>query len=165
MPRCQTILRTLRQKGYRLTPQREMVIEAIAHGGRHMTAEEVFAEVQQRTSAVNIATVYRTLDLLLSEGLVTRVVLGDGRLVYATTEHGPHVHLLCRKCGRAIEAGDGLVTALGLQLQAQYGFGADLQHISIQGLCRDCQAAGGATGAGTEAVGRKALEGGGGAHS
>jgi len=142
-PHCHTLIQALREKGYRLTPQREMVIEVLAHSGKHVTAEEVFAEVQERARAVNIATVYRTLDLLVSEGLATRMTLGDGRLVYATTRHGPHLHLLCRKCGRAIEADEALVAALGKNIQSQYGFAADLQHLSLPGLCQACQATAG----------------------
>ena len=60
-----TLLETLRRRGYRITPQREMIIEVISSSGRHMTAEEIFKDVQGRTRAMNIATVYRTLDLLV----------------------------------------------------------------------------------------------------
>ena len=144
-PHCHTFIQALREKGYRVTPQREMIIEALAHSGKHVTAEEVFAEVQERARAVNIATVYRTLDLLVSEGLATRMALGDGRLVYATIRHGPHLHLLCRKCGQAIEASNGLVAALGAELLERCGFRADLQHLSILGLCDECRAGADAT--------------------
>jgi len=140
-PHCHTFIQSLRDKGYRLTPQREMVIEVVAHSGTHLTAEEVFAQVQERTRAVNIATVYRTLDLLVAEGLATRMALGDGRLVYATIQHGPHVHLLCRKCGQVIEADEQLLAAFGERIQVQYGFAVDLRHLSIPGLCPGCQIA------------------------
>ncbi len=69
MSHCHTIIAVLRERGYRITPQREMVVEVIAHNGRHMTADEVLTEVRKRTRAVNVATVYRTLDLLVEEGL------------------------------------------------------------------------------------------------
>ena len=79
MSHCHTLLADLRQKGYRITPQREMIIQAIAHTSNHMTAEEIFAEVQTRTQALNLATVYRTLDMLVDEGLATHVDLGSAR--------------------------------------------------------------------------------------
>ncbi len=141
-PHCHTFIQALRDKGYRLTPQREMVIEALAHSGKHMSAEEVYAQVQDRARAVNIATVYRTLELLVAEGLATRMLASDGRMVYATGRHGPHVHLVCRKCGKAFEANEALVAALGERILAQYGFAADLQHLAISGLCADCCLAG-----------------------
>ena len=59
MPHCHTYLKKLRENGYRITPQREMVISVIAHSGRHMTAEEVYGEVGTLTTSLNIATVYR----------------------------------------------------------------------------------------------------------
>jgi len=117
-----------------------MIIEAIAHGGHHIHAEEVFANVQQRTRAMNIATVYRTLDLLVEQGLASRIDLGEGRVIYATYQHGPHIHLVCRQCGQVTDANQDLLSTLNRQLQSEYQFAADLQHISVLGLCHDCQA-------------------------
>ncbi len=140
MSPCETFIDTLRSRGYRITPQREMIIEAIAHAGQHVNAEEVYAEIQNRTHAVNIATVYRTLDLLVEQGLASCVDLGKGRVIYATHQHGPHIHLVCRQCGQVTDANQDLLASLTQQLQATYQFAADLQHISILGLCSDCQA-------------------------
>jgi len=139
MPHCHTFIETLRRRGYRITPQREMIVEVIAHSSRHMTAEEVFAEVQTRTRAVNVATVYRTLDLLVEEGLASRANLGGGRVVYATAEHGPHVHLVCRHCGYVIDADVASFESLFGHIQDQYGFACGPQHFAITGLCVGCQ--------------------------
>lgn len=141
MPHCQTFIQALRRRGYRITPQREMVVETIAHSGCHMTAEEVYEEVRRRTHAVNIATVYRTLDLLVEEGLVSRIDVGGGQAVYATSHHGPHVHLVCRLCGEVIEAEAAPFELLFQQIQAQYGFFCSPQHFAIYGLCANCLAA------------------------
>ncbi len=138
MPHCHTFIETLHRRGYRVTPQREMIIETIVYSGQHMTAEEVHAVVQTRTQAINIATVYRTLDFLVKEGLSSRVDLGSGKTVYATTAHGPHIHLVCRQCSTVIEADYNLIAPLQQQIQQQYGFHADLHHISLAGLCAIC---------------------------
>ncbi len=140
MTHCHTLTAALRRRGYRVTPQREMIIEVIAHGGRHMTAEEVHTAVHDRAPAVNIATVYRVLDLLVAQGLASRTDLGDGRLAYATCRHGPHVHLVCRQCGHTVEASEALLVPLGDHIRSEYGFAADLQHLSLFGLCGDCAA-------------------------
>jgi Fur family ferric uptake transcriptional regulator len=139
MPHCHTLIAKLREQGYRLTPQREMIVEAIAHAGRHVTAEEIFEQVHTRTQAINVATVYRTLDLLVELGLVTQANLGGGKVTYASHNHGSHCHLVCRHCGRVIEAGHDLVVPLEEQLREQYGFAAELHHFAISGLCADCQ--------------------------
>jgi Fur family ferric uptake transcriptional regulator len=139
MPHCHTLIEALRQRGYRITPQREMVIEVIAHSGLHMTAEEVFEEVQTRSRAVNIATVYRTLDLLVEEGLASRAGLGSGRVVYATARHGPHIHLVCRHCGHVVDADIDLLEPWFRHIQTQCGFKCGPQHFAIYGLCACCQ--------------------------
>jgi Fur family ferric uptake transcriptional regulator len=140
MTHCHTLIEELRKRGYRLTPQREMIVEAIAHAGHHVTAEEVFEQVQARTSAVNVATVYRTLDLLVDLGLVSRADLGGGKVCYASVNHGPHCHLICKQCGCTIEADHDLIAPLEDQLREQYGFSADLHHLAVSGLCADCRA-------------------------
>jgi Fur family ferric uptake transcriptional regulator len=139
MSPCQTFIETLRSRGYRITPQREIIVEAIAHGGHHINAEEVFTRIQERTHSANIATVYRTLELLVEEGLASRIDLGEGRVIYSTYQHGPHIHLLCRQCGQVLDANQEMLSVLNLQLLSEYKFAADLQHISVLGLCSDCQ--------------------------
>ena len=140
MSHCHTVIDALRDRGHRITPQREIIIEAISHGARHMTAEEIFEEVQKRTNSVNIATVYRTLDFLVEEGLASRTDLGGGRETYCSKQHGPHIHLVCSQCSRVTEADGQLIESLGQQLQGHYGFLADLHHASIFGVCARCQA-------------------------
>jgi Fur family ferric uptake transcriptional regulator len=139
MPHCHTLIKELRQKGYRITPQREMIIQTIAHSSSHMTAEEIFAEVQTRTQAINLATIYRTLDMLSDEGLVTGINLGEGRIVYATVNHGPHIHLVCRGCGHIMDADPQLLASVEEQLASEHNFKPDLNHISIFGLCSNCR--------------------------
>ena len=139
MSPCQTFIGTLRAQGFRITPQREMIIEAIAHCGDHIDAEQVFVHIQARTHSVNIATVYRTLELLVQQGLASRIDLGKECVIYATYQHGSHIHLVCRQCGRVIDADQDLLLALNERLFAGYQFAADLQHISVLGLCNDCK--------------------------
>lgn len=139
MTHCHTLLDTLRQRGYRLTPQREMIVEALAHANGHVTAEEIYAQVSDRVQTINIATVYRTLELLVATGLTSRIDLWDGRVVYTTAQHGPHIHLVCRCCGEIFNADHQLVDTLDGQLRSDYKFQADLQHLSISGVCANCQ--------------------------
>lgn len=139
MTHCQTLLDTLHQRGYRMTPQREMIIETLVHTGGHVTAEEIYDQVHQRARAINIATIYRTLDLLVANGLISRADLWDGRVVYTTLEHGQHIHLVCKQCGKVFKAEHSLVESLDDQLRSKYQFLADLEHLSITGICAGCQ--------------------------
>ena len=139
MSHCETIVAELRTRGYRITPQRELIIQAIAHSPRHITAEEIALQLQKFTQAINIATVYRTLDLLWQEGFACRNDLSEGKIVYATVQHGPHIHLVCRKCNQVIDADSDALKSLNHALQDQYGFDSDLDHFSIFGVCSECQ--------------------------
>jgi Fur family transcriptional regulator, ferric uptake regulator len=139
MSHCHTLIASLRQRGYRMTPQREIIIEALAHAGGHVTAEEIYTQAYQRVQAINIATVYRTLDLLVATGLASRADLWDGRVVYTTFEHGQHIHLVCKHCGAVLKAEHDLIAPLYKLLEAEYQFHADLEHLSIFGVCADCQ--------------------------
>lgn len=139
MSHCHTIIETLRKRGYRITPQREMVIGIIAHADKHMSAEEIYQEMSKLTQTTNLATVYRTLDMLWEEGFARRNDLSEGKIVYATFKHGPHIHLVCRACDQVLDTDPDILEPLGQELSNRYSFLADLQHISVFGLCADCQ--------------------------
>jgi Fur family ferric uptake transcriptional regulator len=136
---CHTITAALRERGYRITPQREMVIRIIAHADRHMSVEEIHLELGKQTQAINRATVYRTMDLLWGEGFACRNDLSEGKIVYATFKHGQHIHLVCRHCNHIIDANPKILGPLGDELRSKYNFKANLQHISIFGVCAECQ--------------------------
>src|SRR6266702_1681404 len=93
---------TLRASGYRVTPQRQLVLEAVTKL-EHATPEEIYAEVQQTAVGVNLSTVYRTLELLEQIGLVTHTHLGHGAHRYHLAADAQHVHLVCRGCGAIIQ--------------------------------------------------------------
>ena len=139
LPCFYPLLEELRVQGHRLTPQREMIVEAIAHAGRHVTADEVFDQVRARTNALSVTTVYRTLDLLTELGLVSRADLGEGKVSYAPLSHGPHCHLVCRKCGRVVQVDSSVLAGIAGQLREGYDFLPDINHFVIYGLCADCQ--------------------------
>src|SRR5512139_3596978 len=126
MSPCQTFIETLRSHGYRITQPRKAIIEAIAHNGSHVHAEQVFTQAQNKTHSTDIATVYRTLELLVEEGLASRIDLRQGRVVYATGQHGSHLHLVCRQCGQVIDADQRLLNSLQQRLNLEYQFAADL---------------------------------------
>lgn len=139
MPYSEVIIAELRNRGYRITPQREMIIEALTHSPEHITAEAIAQQLEKHTQAINIATIYRTLELLWQEGLACRNDLSEGKIVFATFQHGPHIHLVCRKCDKVIDGDIGLLSELRQKLQQLYHFDPDLDHFSIFGVCSECQ--------------------------
>jgi Fur family transcriptional regulator, ferric uptake regulator len=130
----------LRARGYRVTPQRQLVLEAVARLG-HATPEEIGAQVQQTARGVNISTIYRTLELLEQIGMVTHTHLGHGAPTYHLASDADHVHLVCRECGRVSEIGPDAIRPLITALDERHGFETDVGHLTVFGRCQDCRAA------------------------
>jgi Fur family ferric uptake transcriptional regulator len=127
----------LRARGYRLTPQRQLVLEAVARLG-HATPEEIATTVRETASGVNISTVYRTLELLERLGLVWHTHLGKGAPVYHASQH-PHLHVVCQSCGQISSADPGLLDGAAERLAAELGFTVDVGHVALSGTCRACR--------------------------
>lgn len=127
----------LRARGYRLTPQRELVLQAITELG-HATPEDALAWIHERSSGVNISTVYRSLELLEDLGLVRHAHLSHGAPTYHASTVAEHVHLICRSCGTIIEVEPAAVEPLTSSLEAEHGFVADVGHLTVFGLCKGC---------------------------
>jgi len=135
----QVFVQQLRERGFRLTPQREIILSVLHDVEGLATAEEIYNRVQTISTSVDISTVYRTLDLLQEFDLVACVDPGDDQRRYELLGvHGPHLHLVCQACGQVIGADLEVAQAFGQRLQAEYGFVAALDHLSVPGLCPAC---------------------------
>ena len=128
----------LRARGYRVTPQRQLVLEAVT-ALEHATPEEICGQVQKTARGVNISTVYRTLELLEQLGLVTHTHLGHGAPSYHLAAEAEHVHLVCRECGRVVQLGPSAVAPLVTALRAGQDFETDVRHLTVFGRCGDCR--------------------------
>ena len=126
--------------GYRLTPQRVLIISAIAEGNGHMAVDDVFRRVQESYPYMDIATVYRNLHLLKKLGVVTEVSMGD-RLHYELTDpDGRHHHMVCQTCGSAFDLSPEYLREFHSTLVQEFGFEPDLDHFTVTGMCAQCTA-------------------------
>jgi Fur family ferric uptake transcriptional regulator len=128
----------LRSRGYRVTPQRQLVLEAVT-AIEHGTPEEICVEVQRTARGVNISTIYRTLELLEGLGLVKHAHLKHGPPTYHIATEAEHVHLMCRACGRVNDVTPAVADGLVGTLEREYGFATDVHHLTVYGLCADCR--------------------------
>jgi Fur family ferric uptake transcriptional regulator len=128
----------LRERGLRLTPQRQLILEAV-HGLRHATPEQLHAAVRERAAGVNITTVYRTLELLEDLGLVRHTHLSHGSPTYHAAGDDQHVHLVCRSCEAVTGVDPALLDPVARRLGEERGFRVDIGHVSLFGLCASCQ--------------------------
>lgn len=129
----------LSEEGYRMTPQRMMILDAIENSEHHISAEEIHAQVVAKYPNVNISTVYRTLDLLKKLELVTETDLGGGRFRYHPADKGHHHHLVCQECGATIDLDESELFPLKESLLRDHRFIADLHHLAIMGRCVRCK--------------------------
>jgi Fur family ferric uptake transcriptional regulator len=130
----------LRARGYRATPQRLLVLEAVRELG-HSTPEEITAKVKTVAPSVNVSTVYRTLDLLEELGLVTHTHLGHGAPTYHPADESDHLHLVCLVCGHVDQVDSEVAAPMVGSLRASRGFEVDVTHVAMHGRCAECAAA------------------------
>lgn len=127
----------LRASGHRLTPQRELVLRAVEELG-HATPDEIFQHVRRSSSAVNLSTVYRTLELLDELGLIRHAHLSDRAPTYHSARGHEHAHFVCRGCHEVFSIDrEDIEAALGPLAQRQ-GFTPDYGHLTVFGRCRSC---------------------------
>ena len=130
----------LRERGQRVTPQRLGVARIIGRAQRHVTAEQVYAEVGELMPGVSLPTVYATLELLRELGMVERVPTEGGAVVYDPRTDAHH-HLVCRRCGAIADVETEIGTAGVLAAAREAGFTPLSTQVVVRGLCAGCAAA------------------------
>ena len=130
----------LRSGGYRITPQRQLVLESVQRL-LHGTPEEILADVQRTASGVNLSTIYRNLEVLEEIGLVTHAHIGHGAPTYHSVDDHVHIHLVCDLCG-SVQSIDAAIADTFLdELRNTSGFITDVSHVALHGTCAACSSA------------------------
>lgn len=122
----------------RITPQRLMILQAIDAGHGHLSAEEIGESVRAQLPSIHLGTIYRTLETLRDEGIISETRFGDRAAVYELMGTHPHHHLCCEQCGQVWEIADALFEPLRQTIHTEYGFHARTEHFAIFGLCAQC---------------------------
>lgn len=128
----------LRKRGYRLTPQRHMILSVIQDAHEHLSVEQITQRVQQYNPHVSLSTVYRTLELLKTLGLIRESHLPGEPPYYETAEGNAHYHLVCRQCHTTIHLNQMLLGDLHEKLQEQYHFHRLTLDLMAVGYCSQC---------------------------
>lgn len=135
----ETIAARLRREGYRVTPQRQLILDAVCRLGGHVTAEAVYESVREIVPALNQGTVYRALNFFCDQGIVTATQQANGLSVYEIAGQQPHHHFVCRSCGENYEVSHDMLQPLFERAQEEFGFTVEMDHISFFGLCEHCR--------------------------
>lgn len=133
----------LKEKGFRVTSQRKAVLEVIReHEGQHLSTEEIYELVKVHFPEIGLATVYRTLLLLVSMELVYKMDFDDGCSRYEINnnmEDHRHHHLICLKCGSVAEVKEDLLDSLEEQILEKNGFIVKDHRVKFYGFCKNCR--------------------------
>ncbi len=129
----------LRRAGYRMTPQRQLILDAVCDLGGHVAPEQVYEHVQNTAPTLNRATVYRALSFLTEQRIITATQRSPGRLCYEIPSREPHHHLVCRRCGKSIVLPNTTLKKLVEAVETRHGFRIDMDHISFFGHCSRCR--------------------------
>ena len=127
----------LEKAGFKLTPARHAVIEALAKQREHLTAPQVVEAVGQRALGVGRASVYRTLELLARLGLVQVSSLGRAATTYVLCDVHHH-HVICRTCHKTVEFEDCDLEKLEKALSKRLGYHIEGHLVEFYGCCADC---------------------------
>ena len=128
-----------RRTGARLTPQRRMVLETVLSAKTPLTAYEVLDQLRPRDASATPASVYRSLEFLISHGFVHRIESTKTFVACTMPEHEhPNQLLICRQCGTTIEAGDHDLADAAEQLSRRLGFSLDRKTVELVGICSSC---------------------------
>ena len=134
---------SFKEKGIRLTRQRQILLDLIDKTGQHLDAESLFQLAKEQDPKINRVTVYRTLKILKQEGLIDELDLlhheGDQHY-YETRLKREHAHIVCLRCGSVQEYFGEPLRMLKDQIESDFGFQIAVARTEVGGYCADCQA-------------------------
>jgi Fur family ferric uptake transcriptional regulator len=132
--------RHLREHHQPITRQRELVAHVVFRSEEHLSVDAIQRELRQEGEQVGLATVYRTLDLLVESGLVRAHEFGEGFKRYEPmAPRSDHEHLICERCGRVVEFANERLERMLPVLADEHGFHHRRHRVDIYGICRECR--------------------------
>jgi Fur family peroxide stress response transcriptional regulator len=139
MKSTETASKRLQTSGMRLTPQRLAIYEALTSSKQHPTAQEIYENLRPEYPSLSLATVYNTLELMVSLGMVNALgSAGDGAVHY-DADLEPHVNLACISCHRVIDLPSEYVQSLNQEVSAGSGYQILGARVMYYGLCPECK--------------------------
>jgi len=132
----QNLIKEFKKKGYKLTPQRRIILEILSEE-KHISAEEIYERIRSSQPNVSFGTVYRNLNILLELGLIKQLDFKDGRTRFELNE-GHHHHLICLNCGSAVEIQSCPFSSEVQKAAISQNFSIKSHSFKVYGYCRNC---------------------------
>jgi Fur family peroxide stress response transcriptional regulator len=133
------MIRGLRDKGCRLTPQRLAMLRILSKSEGHPSAEQIYEQIRADYPTTSLATIYKTLSLLKNMGEVFEVTFASMGSHYDGNKPYPHPHLICTKCGQILDPECGPLAGISQEIARQTGYKITHQQLNFFGLCPQCQ--------------------------
>ncbi|MGY0009893.1 ferric iron uptake transcriptional regulator [Bacillus anthracis] len=141
--RIERIKKQLHAASYKLTPQREATVRvSLENEEDHLSAEDVYLLVKEKSPEIGLATVYRTLELLSELKVVDKINFGDGVSRYDLRQEGArrfHHHLICTQCGAVQEIQEDLLGEVERKVEHDWSFKVKDHRLTFHGICKNCQ--------------------------
>ncbi len=131
-------LEIFHEKGYRLTRQRQAVLDALCQADGHAKVGEIYYRVKKLDERIDRSTVYRSLDAFIQLGLAISGEDSNGERVFELIKEQHHHHLVCSECGNDIEVENEVVDNFYQQLQDLYKYEVKMDHLIVFGVCPEC---------------------------
>jgi Fur family ferric uptake transcriptional regulator len=132
--------RFLRDHRLPVTRQRDLVAQTVLLANDHLSVEGIRRRLREKGAHVGVATVYRTLDVLLESGLVRAHDFGEGFKRYEPMPaQAHHEHLICERCGRVVEFQNERLERMLPVIADEHAFQHDRHRVEIYGVCRECR--------------------------
>lgn len=140
-PNINSICAKLQQKAYKITPQRQIILQVfIDHTRQHLSAEEVYGLLKKDQPEIGLATVYRTVEILANLDILQKIEFGDGCARYELAEgEVHHHHLICVNCGKVTEFNDDFLETLETWVSKKTDFQIIDHQLKFYGYCKNCQ--------------------------
>lgn len=129
----------VKSKGLKYSTQREDVLKVLYNSKQHLTPEEIYSKVKKINKNIGLATVYRALSFLETEGLVSSISFGVEGKKYELNRGHHHDHMICLNCGKIIEFYDEELESLQKEIAKKHGFELITHELNMYGICKDCQ--------------------------
>ena len=137
--RLHQMIERLKERDYRITPQRYAVFSVLASSPDHPSAEDIHAELIDRYPTMSLATVYKTINLLKREGEILELEFSDLGNRYDGNKPYPHPHVICTVCGKITDSSHLDLDEITVRMMQETGFRILTHRLDFYGLCPDCR--------------------------
>ncbi len=133
------MLQKLRQRNFRITPQRIAVLKILAFSEEHPSVENIYEKVKEDFPTTSLATVYKTVTLLKELNEVLELGFPEGSNRYDGNKPYPHPHLICTNCKKIVDPDLASLKDMTQELVSDTGFQIINDRLDFFGICPDCQ--------------------------